>query len=181
MNEPDAPRARRPRLWPAARSRQTESTAAIPTRQVDLHGVAAPVTGELIALGDVADPAFSSGALGPGVGIRPTSNDITAPVTGTVLSVMPHAYGLRSTDGIEVLVHIGVDTVELEGRGFTAHVSQGQHVSAGAPLAQADLTTIADAGYDTTVIVVVTNARQLGDVTPRRPGPVEAGTPAITI
>lgn len=179
MSNSDTPHARRPRPWPAAR-RRAETASASAVDPAD-RSVCAPVGGELIALHDVGDPAFSSGVLGPGVGIRPASGEITAPVTGTVLSAMPHAYGIASEAGVEVLVHVGVDTVELDGRGFTAHVVQGQHVTAGAPLVRADVATIADAGYDTIVIVVVTNARRLGDITPRTPGPVETGTRAITI
>ncbi len=97
--------------------------------------IVAPMTGEVIALEKVDDPVFSGGILGPGVAIRPTDGEVRAPITGTVSSLLPsrHALGILGDDGLEVLVHVGLDTVRLEGAPFTAHVAQGDRVEAGQP------------------------------------------------
>lgn len=145
--------------------------------------VSAPVSGTLVALADINDKVFASGALGQGIGIEPTGGIITSPVSGTVITAFPtgHAYGIKSDDGVEVLVHIGIDTVALKGSGFTSHVSAGQRVSRGDTLADVDFAQIAQAGYDTTTIVVVTNTKKLSDVTPAVPGSIRTGDTALTI
>lgn len=143
--------------------------------------LAAPATGTAIALSEAEDQAFSTGILGPGIAVRPTCGEVVSPVTGTVVSAMPHAYGLRTDSGVEVLVHVGVDTVGLDGRHFTPHVAQGQRVTASAPLVGVDLAEVAAAGYPTTVILVVTNAADLRGIDPGAAGPVQAGQPLVTV
>lgn len=140
----------------------------------------APATGTAVALAETEDPAFSAGILGPGAAVRPTVGDVVSPLSGTVVSAMPHAYGLRATSGLEVLVHVGVDTVGLDGLHFTPHVAQGQQVAAGEPLVSVDLDAVAAAGYPTTVILVVTNTAGRR-VEPPTTGPVEAGQPLLTV
>ena len=143
--------------------------------------VAAPATGIAVALAETEDPVFSTGILGPGAAVRPTAGEVVSPVTGTVVSAMPHAYGLRADSGVEVLVHVGVDTVGLDGLHFTPHVAQGQRVAAGAPLVSVDLAAVAAAGYPTTVILVVTKAPDSQNVAPCAAGPIEAGQPLLTV
>ncbi len=142
--------------------------------------VVAPATGRVVPLGDIPDPAFSAGALGRGAGIEPSDGEIVAPIDGEVVAVMPHAYGIRG-GGLEVLVHIGIDTVELNGRHFSSHVAMGDLVQAGARLATADVPAIAAAGYATVVVVVLTNSEELGDVAPLPPAEVSAGAPFLSV
>ncbi|SHE23814.1 glucose PTS transporter subunit IIA [Actinomyces glycerinitolerans] len=120
----------------------------------------APVSGKIIALADVPDPVFSSGALGAGFGVAPTSGDVVAPVSGTITMVAEtgHAVGIATPEGLEVLLHLGVDTVELEGRPFRLTAAVGQEVRSGQPLGTMDLAAITAAGKDTTTIVAVTNS-----------------------
>lgn len=141
----------------------------------------APVTGTAVALSETEDPAFSAGFLGPGIAVRPTRGDVVVPATGTIITALPHAYGVRTESGVEILVHVGVDTVGLAGKYFTSHVRQGQHVYAGNPLVHVDLEQVAAAGYPTTVMLVVTNAAGLRQVTPHASGRVEAGQPVVTV
>ncbi|MDU0348824.1 glucose PTS transporter subunit IIA [Actinomyces sp. MRS3W] len=120
----------------------------------------APVAGEVVALAAVPDPVFSSGALGEGFGVVPTAGDVVAPVSGVVSMVAEtgHAVGINTPDGLEVLLHLGVDTVELEGKPFRLTTAVGQSVNAGDPLGVMDLAAITAAGKDTTTIVAITNS-----------------------
>ncbi len=125
-----------------------------------VYSVACPVTGEVIPLSQIPDSTFASGMMGPGVGIRPEEGQIAAPFDGEVSALFDtkHAMGLTSDDGgVEVLIHIGIDTVELRGAYITALVAPGDHVKAGQPLLEVDLSKIREAGYDTTVAVLVSN------------------------
>lgn len=137
----------------------------------------APTAGEAVPLASVPDPVFSTGALGEGFGVRPGSGDIVAPVGGAVTMVAGtgHAVGITTDDGLEVLLHLGVDTVELEGRPFALTVAAGQRVRAGESLGTMDLEQIRQAGKDTTAIVAVTNSAAKGVALELTAGPVEAG------
>ncbi|WP_136313793.1 glucose PTS transporter subunit IIA [Actinomyces procaprae] len=130
-----------------------------PTPAADA-ALVAPVSGNIIALADVPDPVFSSGALGAGFGVAPTSGDVVAPVSGTITMVAEtgHAVGFATPEGLEVLLHLGVDTVELAGRPFRLTAAVGQEVRAGQSLGAMDLVAITAAGKDTTTIVAVTNS-----------------------
>ena len=134
-------------------------------------------------LENVADPVFSSGALGNGVGIVPSDGRVVAPASGTVVTAMDsgHAYGIKTDDGVEVLIHVGLDTVNLKGEGFTPKVSAGERVGRGEPLVDADLKVIRDAGYDPTTILVVTNTASLGAVVPIVDGEVTTSTTVVEI
>ncbi|WP_295826598.1 beta-glucoside-specific PTS transporter subunit IIABC [uncultured Microbacterium sp.] len=144
-------------------------------------GIVAPMTGEVIALEKVDDPVFSGGILGPGVAIRPTEGEVRAPITGTVSSLLPsrHALGILGDDGLEVLVHVGLDTVRLEGAPFTAHVAQGDRVEAGQHVLTADLAAIEAAGLDITTPVVVLNGDAY-DVASLVTGRVAAGAALLS-
>ena len=137
----------------------------------------APTAGEAIPLASVPDPVFSTGALGEGFGVRPSSGDVVAPVGGAVTMVAGtgHAVGITTDDGLEVLLHLGVDTVELKGRPFALTAATGQRVRAGESLGTMDLEQIREAGKDTTAIVAVTNSAAKGVSLELTAGPVEAG------
>jgi PTS system beta-glucosides-specific IIC component len=118
------------------------------------------MTGRVVELSSVEDGVFSSGVLGEGVAIRPTSGRVVAPMAGTVtaLPASGHSIGIRGDDGVEVLVHVGLDTVGLDGRPFALHVSQGDRVEAGQHVMDADLEAITAAGLATVTPVVVLDA-----------------------
>jgi PTS system beta-glucosides-specific IIC component len=141
----------------------------IPTKagQIALENVS---SGEVIQLSQVSDSAFASGALGKGFAVIPDegNGEVFAPISGEVTVVFPtkHAYGIKTEEGVEVLIHVGVDTVNLEGKGFTSYVKVGDQVKTGDILATVDFSTIQAAGFDTTVMVVVTNSADFLDVVP---------------
>ncbi|MBO0470538.1 PTS glucose transporter subunit IIA [Enterococcus sp. DIV0242_7C1] len=126
------------------------------------------VEGKIVPLAEVNDQAFSTGALGKGLGIIPANDQIVAPSDGEISVVFPtkHAIGLKTEQGIEVLIHIGIDTVELDGQFFDTIVKQGDKVKAGQQIATVDFAGIKEAGYDPTVIVVITNTVDYLDVIP---------------
>lgn len=159
------------------------ATGAVPATAGGVVTLGSPVAGELVALDAVPDKVFASGAMGNGFGVVPATGSIVAPCDGTVVVAMKtgHAFGITSPQGAEVLVHIGVDTVQMKGDGFTTHVAKGDRVTKGQVLATVDLATVAAAGYDPTTIVVVTNSKQMAEVTPAAAGHVEAGTDACVV
>jgi len=130
--------------------------------------VRAPVAGHVVTLDEVGDQVFASRALGEGVGIVPSDGTIHAPVSGVLVVVAGtgHAYGIQTDDGVEVLVHVGIDTVRLAGKGFRVLVAKGERVEAGDRLAIVDLDAVRAAGYDPTTIVVVTNTATFAAVRP---------------
>ena len=143
-----------------------------------------PMAGELVALSDVNDEAFASGALGPGVAISPAAHAVVvAPCDGKVTVAFPtgHAYGLKSASGVQILIHIGMDTVKLDGKGFTPRVSKGDIVKRGDVLAEVDWDVIREAGYDTITPMVVTNKKKFGKITPAAPGTVSISDTVVTV
>ena len=143
-----------------------------------------PMAGELVALSDVNDEAFASGALGPGIAISPAAHAVVvAPCDGKVTVAYPtgHAYGLKSASGVQILIHIGMDTVKLDGKGFTPRVSKGDIVKRGDVLAEVDWDVIREAGYDTITPMVVTNKKKFGEITPAAPGPVGISDTVVTV
>lgn len=183
----DAQAAEQNAVTTEASATNTDSTTATETPTIELL---APLAGTVISLDDAGDPVFASRALGEGVAVQPdaaadagTLATVNAPVSGTVTTVQKsgHAYGIKSATGVEVLVHIGIDTVELKGEGFQPQVTKGQQITAGAPLAQVDFAKIKAAGYPTATIVVVTNTKALAAVTAHVGEHAEASTPVITV
>ena len=141
--------------------------------------VIAPVGGRAVALGDVPDPVFAQGMVGYGAAIDPPREVITAvaPVSGRLLKLMPHAYVVLTTDNVGVLVHLGLDTVGLDGEGFTTHLQQGEQVHAGQPVITFDVPAIVAKGLDPIVPVVVMDEREAANisVTATLDAPIGAG------
>lgn len=128
--------------------------------------VLAPVAGRAVALGDVPDPVFAQGMVGYGAAIDPPHEVVTAvaPVSGKLLKLMPHAYIVLTADNVGVLVHLGLDTVALEGEGFTTLLQQGDQVSAGQPVITYDVPAIVAKGLNPIVPVVVMDEREASNI-----------------
>ncbi|MEY2243230.1 glucose PTS transporter subunit IIA [Streptomyces sp. BF23-18] len=145
--------------------------------------LAAPVAGRVVGLGEVEDPVFASRALGEGVGIEPADGHVVAPVDGELITVADtgHAFGIRTADGTEVLVHIGIDTVKMNGKGFDVRVEAGRKISAGDLLAEVDLGAVRAAGYPTVTLMTVLNTADMASVEPHTGQDVAAGAPVVTV
>lgn len=143
--------------------------------------VYSPLKGKLIALEDVPDETFASGALGKGVAIIPAEGKVYAPFDGTVETAMGHALGLMSESGVELLIHVGLETVNLNGKHFTSHISEGQSFKRGDLLMECDLSVISAEGYNTVTPVVVTNADDYAGIDVISPAEVKEGEAIITV
>ena len=128
--------------------------------------VLAPVEGRALPLSEVHDPVFSQGMVGHGAAVEPPQQvvDAVAPVSGKILKLLPHAYVIMTPDNVGVLVHLGLDTVQLNGEGFTAHVAQGDTVEAGQPVITYDVPAIIAAGMSPVVPVVVMDEREAANI-----------------
>lgn len=154
-----------------------------PDPSCDPMVVYAPVAGQAYPLQDFPDPLFSQEALGPGCGITPTGDVVVAPFNGTVTQVIDtlHAVTVVSETGVTVLIHIGVDTVSMNGKGFQAHVKNNQKVRLGQPLITFDRAAIQAAGLSDAIAVVVTNGDDYQEVTLSVNGDVTTGTPLLRL
>ena len=128
-------------------------------KKKNLFNMFATQNGEAIELSKVPDEAFASKMLGDGIAIIPNDNNILSPVDGTIIQVTDtlHAYGIQTETGLDVLVHIGINTVELKGEGFKSLVKEGDKVKVGTPIATADLELIKEKGYETYTPIIITN------------------------
>lgn len=144
--------------------------------------VCAVAKGNAILMADIPDPAFSQGFVGFCCGIEPEDGKVYSPVDGTVSQVPDtlHAVGLES-GGMELLVHCGVDTVDMKGQGFTMLVKEGQEVKKGDPVIVMDLEAIKAAGHPTTIITAVTNSDDFAGVEQVKTGPVQAGDDVLKV
>lgn len=152
-------------------SAEDSPSRAAPDRALDSNAILSPVAGRLVNLEATGDPVFASRALGEGVGVVPETTGETAvlaPVSGMLKTVARtgHAFGIKTDGGIEVLVHIGIDTVDMDGEGFAVVVAKGERIAAGEPLATVDFGKVAAAGHSVVVVVTVVNAAELTVVAP---------------
>ena len=168
---------------PADAAPVATATATATATAVRTTTVGAPVAGHVVSLDDAGDPVFASRALGEGVGIQPTDSTVVAPVSGVLQTVAEtgHAFGLKTDDGIEVLVHVGIDTVKMNGEGFHVAVSANQRVNAGDTLVTVDFDKVKEAGYSTTTLMTVLNTAALAGVTPKTGVDVQAGQEVLDI
>ena len=161
---------------------QEETTGNIPAT-LQNETLVTPIVGDVVALADVNDPVFSSGAMGQGIAVKPSQGVVYAPADAEVSIAFPtgHAFGLKTTDGAEVLIHVGIDTVSMNGDGFEAKVAQGDKVKAGDVLGTFDSNKIAAAGLDDTTMVIVTNTADYASVAPVATGSVAKGDAVIEV
>ena len=161
---------------------QEETTGNIPA-VLQNETLVTPIVGDVVALADVNDPVFSSGAMGQGIAVKPSQGVVYAPADAEVSIAFPtgHAFGLKTTDGAEVLIHVGIDTVTMNGEGFEAKVAQGDKVKAGDVLGTFDSNKIAAAGLDDTTMVIVTNTADYASVAPVATGSVAKGDAVIEV
>ncbi|WP_408580275.1 glucose PTS transporter subunit IIA [Acinetobacter baumannii] len=141
------------------------------------------MTGSVLPLEQVPDTTFASGLLGQGVAIIPAENSVYAPFSGTVSSLFQtrHAIGLLSDSGIELLIHVGIDTVKLDGKPFTAHVQPGDRVAPGDLLLTFDRQAILNAGYDLTTPIIITNSENYGEIITEAAGAAAVGKPLLSL
>lgn len=142
-----------------------------------------PIVGDVVALADVNDPVFSSGAMGQGIAVKPSQGVVYAPADAEVSIAFPtgHAYGLKTANGAEILIHVGIDTVSMNGEGFSQKVNQGDKVKAGDVLGTFDSAKIAAAGLDNTTMVIVTNTADFASVNSVASGSVAKGDAIIEV
>ena len=145
--------------------------------------IVSPIVGQMVDLKDVNDPVFSSGAMGQGVAVKPSEGVVYAPADAevTIAFATGHAYGLKTTKGAEILIHVGIDTVSMNGDGFDQKVAQGDKVKAGDVLGTFDAAKIAAAGLDDTTMVIITNTADYASVTPVAEGTVAKGNAVIEL
>ena len=137
----------------------------------------------MVALEDTPDAVFASGAMGQGIAIEPSVGEVVAPADGVIRLLFPtnHAIGLATDDGADILIHVGMDTVALEGEGFMAHVTQGSKVKAGQLLLSFDIDTIKKAGYPVTTPIIVTNTADYKTVEALAGGDVKLGDDLLKV
>ena len=154
-----------------------QADVEIPEEAAEDFSVASPIQGRAVPLSEVKDQTFSSGMLGPGVAVAPAEGPVVSPVDGEVLVAFPtgHAYGLRSASGVELLIHVGMDTVELDGKHFSPKVKAGNKVRRGQVLVDVDWAAVKEAGYETVTPIVVSNAASFAGIADERTGDVERG------
>ena len=145
--------------------------------------IVSPIVGQVVDLKDVNDPVFSSGAMGQGVAVKPSEGVVYAPADAevTIAFATGHAYGLKTANGAEILIHVGIDTVSMNGDGFDQKVAQGDKVKAGDVLGTFDAAKIAAAGLDDTTMVIITNTADYASVTPVAEGTVAKGDAVIEL
>lgn len=161
---------------------QEETTGNLPVAPQN-ETILTPIVGEVVALADVNDPVFSSGAMGQGIAVKPSQGVVYAPADAevTIAFATGHAYGLKTANGAEILIHVGIDTVTMNGEGFEQKVAQGDKVKAGDVLGTFDSNKIAAAGLDDTTMVIVTNTADYASVTPVASGSVVKGDTIIEV
>ena len=167
---------------PSSQETQEEEPVEVATERAD-EKLRSPIVGEVVALSEVNDPVFSSGVMGQGVAVKPSKGVVYAPADAEIAIAFPtgHAYGLKTDNGAEILIHVGIDTVSLNGEGFEAKVSQGDRVRAGDIIGTFDSEVIAANGLDDTTMVIITNTMDYAEVTPIATGSVTNKTRVLEL
>lgn len=157
-----------------------EKAEALPSEPGTVY---VPVSGRVIALEEINDGVFSEGILGPGCGIEPTEEFVYAPFAGMVTQVADtkHAIGICSEDNMELLIHVGMDTVDMNGSGFTTYVKMGEHVERGQKLMRFSLADIKAAGHPATTAVILCNADEVGEPRKIEKGDAQIGSVLMTV
>ncbi|MDY7597925.1 sucrose-specific PTS transporter subunit IIBC [Streptococcus suis] len=159
------------------------ATPATPAVELNEETLVSPLSGDVVALENVNDPVFSSGAMGKGLAVKPSEGVVYAPADAevTIAFETGHAYGLKTASGAELLIHIGIDTVSMNGNGFEKLVAAGDKVKAGTPLAKFDAAKIAEAGLDDTTMIIVTNTADFAEVSPLAEGTIAHGVEFLKV
>ena len=167
---------------PSSQETQEEEPVEVATERAD-EKLRSPIVGEVMALSEVNDPVFSSGVMGQGIAVKPSKGVVYAPADAEIAIAFPtgHAYGLKTDNGAEILIHVGIDTVSLNGEGFEAKVSQGDRVRAGDIIGTFDSEVIAANGLDDTTMVIITNTMDYAEVTPIATGSVTNKTRVLEL
>lgn len=167
---------------PSSQEIQEEEPVVATTERAD-ENLRSPIVGEVVALSEVNDPVFSSGVMGQGIAVKPSKGVVYAPADAEIAIAFPtgHAYGLKTDNGAEILIHVGIDTVSLNGEGFEAKVSQGDRVRAGDIIGTFDSEVIAANGLDDTTMVIITNTMDYAEVTPIATGSVTNKTRVLEL
>lgn len=166
-----------------AKKSEAQPVAAAPVATVAEEVLTSPLSGEVVELANVNDPVFSSGAMGKGLAVKPSEGVVYAPADAevTIAFETGHAYGLKTASGAEILIHIGIDTVSMNGNGFEKLVVAGDKVKAGTPIAKFDAAKIAEAGLDDTTMVIVTNTADFTEVSPLAEGTIAHGADFLKV
>lgn len=167
---------------PSSQETQEEEPVVATSERAD-EKLRSPIVGEVVALSEVNDPVFSSGVMGQGIAVKPAKGVVYAPADAEIAIAFPtgHAYGLKTDNGAEILIHVGIDTVSMNGEGFEAKVSQGDRVKAGDVIGTFDSEAIAANGLDDTTMVIITNTMDYAEVTPIATGSVTNKTRVLEL
>ena len=167
---------------PSSQETQEEEPVVATSERAD-EKLRSPIVGEVVALSEVNDPVFSSGVMGQGIAVKPSKGVVYAPADAEIAIAFPtgHTYGLKTDNGAEILIHVGIDTVSLNGEGFEAKVSQGDRVRAGDIIGTFDSEVIAANGLDDTTMVIITNTMDYAEVTPIATGSVTNKTRVLEL
>ena len=167
---------------PSSQETQEEEPVVATSERAD-EKLRSPIVGEVVALSEVNDPVFSSGVMGQGIAVKPSKGVVYAPADAEIAIAFPtgHAYGLKTDNGAEILIHVGIDTVSLNGEGFEAKVSQGDRVRVGDIIGTFDSEVIAANGLDDTTMVIITNTMDYAEVTPIATGSVTNKTRVLEL
>ncbi|ALP37654.1 PTS beta-glucoside transporter subunit IIABC [Paenibacillus sp. IHB B 3084] len=167
----------------AEESPENSTKEPVHTTDVSNEEVFSPIEGTVVSLSEVPDPAFASEAMGKGVAIEPTSGRVVAPFDGTITVAFKkkHALAVVSPKGAEILIHVGVDTVKLDGKHFTSHIKEGDQVKAGDLLLEFDVEQIRAAGYPTITPIIVTNSSAYSEILPTTKGQVRVQEPLLKL
>lgn len=160
-----------------------EDVTELNNNKLDKEVIESPIKGEVLKLSDIEDAAFASGVLGNGVAIIPTEGKVVAPVDGEITTLFPslHAIGITSKNGVEILIHVGLDTVQLQGKGFKAHIKQGDKVTKGQVLLDFNIEEIKAAGYSVVTPIVVTNTAEYLEIVETKKEKVDRGNNLLTV